>query len=146
MSNSETLWTIAHQAPLCMGFFRQEYWSGLPFPSPGDLPDLGIKLTIPFLALAGRFFTSSATWKAHIYTHIHIKVCVCIRAGDCVSSHWGGERRKQNFCPFYQCCRFQGWQYFSLSKLSTKTLLKINFEIIYLLKYYVSLHPFIIMD
>ena len=38
-----TLWTVAHQAPLSMGFPRQEYWSGLPFPSPGDLPDPGIK-------------------------------------------------------------------------------------------------------
>ena len=38
-----TLWTVAHQAPLSMGFSRQEYWSGLPFPSPGDLPDMGIK-------------------------------------------------------------------------------------------------------
>ena len=38
-----TLWTIACQVPLSMGFSRQEYWSGLPFPSPGDLPDLGIK-------------------------------------------------------------------------------------------------------
>ena len=38
-----TLWTIAHQAPLCMGFFRQEYWSGLPFPTPGDHPDPGIE-------------------------------------------------------------------------------------------------------
>ena len=38
-----TPWTIAHQAPLSMGFSRQEYWSGLSFPSPGDLPDLGIK-------------------------------------------------------------------------------------------------------
>ena len=38
-----TPWTVAHQAPLSMGFFRQEYWSGLPFPSPGDLPDPGIK-------------------------------------------------------------------------------------------------------
>ena len=36
-----TLWTVAHQAPLSMGFSRQEYWSGLPFPSPGDLPDPG---------------------------------------------------------------------------------------------------------
>ena len=34
------LWIVAHRAPLSMGFFRQEYWSGLPFPSPGDLPDL----------------------------------------------------------------------------------------------------------
>ena len=36
-------WTVACQAPLSMGFSKQEYWSGLPFPSPGDLPDLGIK-------------------------------------------------------------------------------------------------------
>ena len=42
-----TLWTVAHQAPLSMGFPRQEYWSGLPFPSPGDLPDPGIKSTSP---------------------------------------------------------------------------------------------------
>ena len=40
-----TLWTVAHQAPLSMGFLRQEYWSGLPFPSPGDLPDPGIEPT-----------------------------------------------------------------------------------------------------
>ena len=36
-----TLWTVAHQAPLSVGFSRQEYWSGVPCPSPGDLPDLG---------------------------------------------------------------------------------------------------------
>ena len=40
---SATPWTVAHQAPLSMGFSRQEYWSGLPFPSPGDLPDPGIE-------------------------------------------------------------------------------------------------------
>ena len=39
-----TLWTVAHQAPLSMGFSRQEYWSGLPCPSPEDLPDLGTEL------------------------------------------------------------------------------------------------------
>ena len=43
----ETLWTIAYQAPPSMGFSRQEYWSGLPFPSPGDLPDPGIKPRCP---------------------------------------------------------------------------------------------------
>ena len=61
----ETPWTVGHQAPLCMGFPKQEYWSGLPCPSPGDLPDPGIKpssLTSP--AFAGRFFTSSTTWEA----------------------------------------------------------------------------------
>ena len=44
-----TLWTIAHQAPPPMGFSRQEYWSGLPFPSPGDLPDSGIEPRSPTL-------------------------------------------------------------------------------------------------
>ena len=51
---SVTLWTEAHQAPLSVGFSRQEYWSGLPFPSPGALPVVGAKLVCP--ALAGRFF------------------------------------------------------------------------------------------
>ena len=44
-----TLWTVAHQAPLSMGFSRQGYWSGLPFPSPGDLPDPGIEPRSPAL-------------------------------------------------------------------------------------------------
>ena len=52
-----TLWTVAYQAPPSMGFPRQEYWNGLPFPSPGDLPEPGIKPASPVsLALAGRFF------------------------------------------------------------------------------------------
>ena len=60
-----TPWTVALQAPLSMGFSRQEYWSGLPFPSPGDLPKPGIKLVSPVSpALAGGFFTTSSTWKA----------------------------------------------------------------------------------
>ena len=60
-----TLWTVAHQAPLSMGFCRQEYWSGLPCPPPGDLPDPGIEpTTLMPPALAGRFFTTSAIWKA----------------------------------------------------------------------------------
>ena len=57
-----TLWTIVPQAPLSTEFSRQEYWSGLPFPSPGDLPDPGIKpMSLMSPALAGRFFTTSAT-------------------------------------------------------------------------------------
>ena len=49
--------TVAHQAPLSMGLSRQEYWSGLPHPSPGDLPDPGIEPTsLKFPALAGGFF------------------------------------------------------------------------------------------
>ena len=53
----KTPWTVvAFQAPPCMGFSRQDYWSGLPFPSPGDLPDPGNDPESP--ALAGRFFTT----------------------------------------------------------------------------------------
>ena len=44
-----TPWPVAYQASPSMGFFRQDYWSGLPFPSPGDLPDLGIKPRSPAL-------------------------------------------------------------------------------------------------
>ena len=65
-----TLWTIPNQAPLSMGFSRQEYWSGLPCPPPGNLPDPRIKpesLMPP--ALAGRFFTTSATWKGQGISH-----------------------------------------------------------------------------
>ena len=44
-----TLWSVAYQAPPSLGFSRQEYWSGLPFPSPGDLPNPGIKPGFPVL-------------------------------------------------------------------------------------------------
>ena len=51
-------WTVARQAPLSMEFSVQEYWSGLPFPTPGDLPNAGIKpMSLAFPALAGGFFT-----------------------------------------------------------------------------------------
>ena len=64
-NSSETLWTVARQAPLSMGLPRQEYWSRLPFPSPGDLPDPGIKpMSLISSALAGGFFTTSITWEA----------------------------------------------------------------------------------
>ena len=56
----ETLWTLAHQAPPSMGFSKQEYWSGLPFPSTGDLPDPRIEPgSLTRSALAGGFFTTS---------------------------------------------------------------------------------------
>ena len=57
-----TLWTLALQAPLSMGFSRQEHWSRLPFPPPGDLLNPGIEPLSP--GLAGRFFTTSTTWEA----------------------------------------------------------------------------------
>ena len=71
------LWTVAHQAPLAMGFSRQEYWSRLPCPPAGDLPDPGIEpvsLTSP--ALADGFFAISATWEAP-NTHHRISTAYC---------------------------------------------------------------------
>ena len=58
-----TLWIIACQAPLSMGFSREKYWSGLPCPPPGDLPDPGTEpVSLMSPALAGGFFTTSTTW------------------------------------------------------------------------------------
>ena len=66
-----TLWTVSHQPPLFMGFSRQKYWSGLPWPLPGDLLNPGIEpASLIYPALAGRFFITSATQEAHTYTYI----------------------------------------------------------------------------
>ena len=60
-----TLWTVALHAPLSMGFSRQEYWSGLPCPPPGHLPNPGIEpMSLTFPALAGGFFNTSAPLEA----------------------------------------------------------------------------------
>ena len=64
MSDCATLWTTTCWAPLPMGFSRQEYWSGLPCPPPVDLPNPGTESSsLMSLALAGRFFTTTTTWK-----------------------------------------------------------------------------------
>ena len=68
-----TTWAVTHQAPLSMGFSRQEYWSGLPFPSPGDLSDPGIKsVSLASRALAGRLFTNEPPGKPHIHQCVGI--------------------------------------------------------------------------
>ena len=103
------------QTPLSMGLSRQEYWSRLPFPSAGDLPDSGIKPVSPTsTALAGRFFTTSSTWEAHggvllgkvggqrlrpLFMAL-LGLCCCSRAfSSCgaQASHWSGfsSRRAQ---------------------------------------------------
>ena len=62
-----TLWTVAHQDPLSMGFSKQQYSSGLPWPLSGDLPNPVIEhVFLRSPALAGRLFTSSATWETQI--------------------------------------------------------------------------------
>ena len=67
-----TLWTVACQAPLSMGFSSQEYWRGLPCPPPGDLPKRGIKpMSLMSPALAGRFFTTSNT--------VALRICIATK-------------------------------------------------------------------
>ena len=67
-----TLWTVANQAPLSMGFSRQEYWSGLPFPSPGDFPDPGIEPRS--LALQADALTSEPPGKRMMNRALHLSV------------------------------------------------------------------------
>ena len=68
-----TLWTIARQAPLSMGFSRQEHWSGLSCPPLGDLPDAGIEpVSLMFPSLAGRLFTTRATGSQYINVYVYI--------------------------------------------------------------------------
>ena len=63
-------WTIACQAPLSMKFSRQEYWSGLPFPIPGDIPNPGIEpMSLASPVLAGRFFTPEPPGKTFIVVY-----------------------------------------------------------------------------
>ena len=69
MSDSfATPWTVVHQASLSMGFPRQGYWSGLPFPSPGDLPDPGIEPASPIST--GRLFNAESPGQPSIQIHI----------------------------------------------------------------------------
>ena len=69
-----TPWTVARQAPLSMGFPREEYWSGLPCPPPGDLPNPEIEpISLMSPTLAGKFFTTSTTWEPLHITITNIK-------------------------------------------------------------------------
>ena len=73
-----TLWTIAHQAPLSMGFSRQEYWSGLPCSPPGNLPDPGIRpASLMSSALAVGFWPLAPPGK-YVYIYKHTHVCICM--------------------------------------------------------------------
>ena len=68
--------TVARQAPLPMGFSRQEYWNGVPFPTLEDLPDPGIEsMTCLSPTFEGKFFATSATWKCIILTYMVLLVC-----------------------------------------------------------------------
>ena len=74
--------TVACQAPLSTEFSRQEYWSGLPFPPPGDLPNPGIKpASLMSPALGGGFFTISATWEVHNSFDIFPQMGLAVKRG-----------------------------------------------------------------
>ena len=75
-----TLWTVAYHTSLSMGFSRQEYWNGLPRPPPGDLPGPGIEpVSVMSPALAGGFFTTSATWDyLTIFASILWWMAICV--------------------------------------------------------------------
>ena len=75
-----TLWTVAHQAPLSMGFSRQEYWSGLPFPPPGDLPEPGMEPMTFVFCTAGGFFIAEPLEKSCENINIHQIVTIALSA------------------------------------------------------------------
>ena len=60
-----TVWTVAHQVPLSIGFSKQEYWSGLPGSPPGIFPTQGLNPSNYVSCTAGGFFTTSATWDVY---------------------------------------------------------------------------------
>ena len=107
MSDSLTAWTVTCQAPLSMGFSRQEYWSGLPFPSPGDLPDPGIEPESPALgadALPSASFTDR--WVSGKESSCQCRRCKRHRFGPWIRKiPW---RRKWQPTPVFLPRRFHG--------------------------------------
>ena len=95
-----TLQTIACQAPLSMRFSRQEYRSGLPCPTPGKLPDPGIKtMSLRSVELVGGFFTTNATWEAHLIISYNKKrtrwrIYIYIRK----TNHFGVTQKLTQYC------------------------------------------------
>ena len=79
MSDSATPWTVTRQAPLSIRFSRQEYWNGLPFYYPGDLPDPGIEPASPSLQ-------TELPGKPYVYTKISILIIIINRIGIHVGS------------------------------------------------------------
>ena len=94
-----TLWTVAHQAAVSMGFSRQEYWSGLPCPPAGDLPNLGIEpMSLMSPALTGGFFPTSTTWEAHTMCHSSL-IQARLHKQLLSSSNWNSFLGSQWFFP-----------------------------------------------
>ena len=97
----------AHQASLCMGFSRQEYWSGLPCPPPGDLPYPGMEPVPPAsLAFAGRFITASTTWEALCSKHMfEIELFIFYFASCLIPQK---QKLPSDQAGIHECLHFQG--------------------------------------
>ena len=97
------------QAPLSMGFSRQEYWSGLLYPSPWDPPNSGIEpVSLMSPALAGGFFTTSATWEAHRSQGRNLLVSLLLLRAltDSIAVRSGKNKNKNSECHFHFLCIF----------------------------------------
>ena len=112
-----TLWTVAHQAPLSLRFSRQESWSRLPCPPPGDLSNPGIELVSPMSsALAGRFFTTRANWEVPCsrYQYFISVLCEIIfyhrDISFCLSIHQLMDIFFFAKCPVYSAIKAQKWE------------------------------------
>ena len=129
-----TPWTVARQTPLSMGFPRQQYWSGLPFPTPGDLSDPGIKPpSLESPALAGRFFTTVPPGKSNFLgacSHLPVNLGLSdpfLKAilgelegpGTCKSGQAGGEGQGQGTGHFDNLRTTRHCQHFFLFLAST---------------------------
>ena len=102
-----TLWTIAPQAPLSLGFSRQEYWTRLSCPSPEHLPYPGIEpVSLVSPALAGGFFTTRPTWEAQVQSKYAINISCC------------------HYCLYH--CVLKGWQNQTANPCSATKALSLN--------------------
>ena len=119
-------WIAACQAPLFMQFFRQEYWSGLPFPTAGNLPDAGIGLTsLVSPALAGGFYTNVPPEKPLIYL-LHLINSLFIWSGPssvCALSRNSGTVISVSLGPAMET---EGTQYISSTSLLYQSILNIS--------------------
>ena len=121
--------STAYQAPLSVGFLRQEHWNGLPCPPPGGLLDPEIKpMSPPFPALGGRFFTPSATWEGQIHQITFSQFYIKPILGTCLQYH-----RKWKFlvllCLFILYGNLYIWQFYYTPFLLPFELISFGFSV-----------------